>query len=65
MLSFVGAAAPPVAITVLATQILDRPVLAPVLMAGWCLIAYGIGRLLFVPARRIFTSRRENLVMLG
>ena len=65
MLSFAGAAVPPILIAVLATRILDRPALAPVLMAGWCLIAYGIGRLLFVPARRIFTSRRENLVMLG
>ena len=65
MLSFVGAAAPTVAITVIATQFLDRPVLAPILMAVWCLVAYGIGRLLFVPARRIFASRRENLVMLG
>jgi hypothetical protein len=65
MVSFLGAAVPPIAITVLATQILDRPVLAPVLMALWCLIAYGIGRLLFGRARRVFQSRRENLAMLG
>lgn len=65
MLSFAGASVPPILITLLAVRILDRPILAPVLMAGWCLVAYGIGRLLFVPARRIFTARRENFVMLG
>ena len=39
-------------------------ILAPILLAGWCLIAYGIGRLLYRPARRIFHARRENLAML-
>ena len=65
MLSFAGAGLPAVGITLLAVAVLDRPILAPVLMAAWCVIAYIIGRLLFHPARRIFRSRRENLVMLG
>ena len=65
MLTFVVAALPAVLITLLATRLLQRPTLAPALMAVWCLVAYGIGRLLFRPARNIFAARRENLVMLG
>jgi hypothetical protein len=65
LLAFVGAAVPAVIITVVAVKVFDRPILAPVMMAGWCVVAYGIGRLLFYPARRIFASRRESLVMLG
>ncbi len=65
MLSFVGASVPPILITLFALRTLERPILAPVLMAVWCLIAYGIGRVLFGPARRIFRARRENFVMLG
>lgn len=65
MLSFLGAALPPMLIALLAMKVLDRPVLAPILMGVWCVMAYGIGRLLFRPARRIFNARRESLVMLG
>ncbi|MDQ3488320.1 MAG: hypothetical protein M3468_11380 [Acidobacteriota bacterium] len=65
MLSFVGAGLPTIGITLLAVAVLDRPMLAPVMMAAWCVIAYGIGRILFHPARRIFKARRESLVMLG
>ena len=53
-----------VLVVLLATRVLERPGLAPVLMAAWCVVAYGIGRLLFRPARRIFAARRENLAML-
>lgn len=65
MLSFVAAGVPPVLITLLAVKGLDRPGLAPVMMAAWCAIAYVIGRVLFNPARRVFKARRESLVMLG
>ena len=44
---------------------LDRPGLAPALVAAWCIVAYGISALLFTFARRIFHSRRENLAMLA
>ena len=64
MLAFLAAGVPPLLLVFLATRVLDRPSLAPVLLAGWCVIAYVIARLLFVPARRIFVSRRENLAML-
>jgi hypothetical protein len=64
MLSFVAAGLPPLLLTFLATRWLGRPSLAPVLVGAWCLIAYAIGRLLFIPARRIFEARRENLAMI-
>jgi hypothetical protein len=61
LFAFVAAAVPPVLLTLLATGLLDRPAVAPVLVALWSIVAYVIGRLGFVPARRIFDSRRENL----
>lgn len=64
LLSCLGAALPAALFVVLATRLLDRPALAPMLLAGWCIIAYGIGRLLFRPARRIFAARRENLALI-
>jgi hypothetical protein len=64
LMSFAGSAVPPVLLTLLAIEVLDRANLAPVLLAAWCVIAYGIGQLLFIPARRVFAARRENLAML-
>lgn len=64
MLSFVVAGLPPALLALLATRILERPSLTPVLVGAWCVVAYVIGRLLFIPARRVFMTRRENLAML-
>jgi hypothetical protein len=64
ILCFAGAGAPGLLITLAASKWLGRPSLVPVLLLAWCAIAYGIGRLLFVPARRIFARRRENLAMM-
>lgn len=64
LLSFVAGAAPPLGLVLIATALLDRPWLAPVLVAAWCGVAYGLSRFLFVVARRIFLSRRENLATL-
>lgn len=63
MLAFVAAGAFPAGLTILATRIMERPSAAPLLVAGWCLIAYIAGRFLFVVARRVFAGRRENLAM--
>jgi hypothetical protein len=60
---FVLAGVPCVLLTLAATRLLDRPALAPVFLLAWCAVAYGVARLVFVPARRIFNERRENLVM--
>jgi hypothetical protein len=64
ILCFAGAGLPGLLITLAASKWLGRPSLVPVLLLAWCAIAYGIGRLLFVPARRIFARRRENLAMM-
>jgi hypothetical protein len=64
MLAFVAAAAPCVLIMLVASGWLGQPALAPVLLLAWCVVSYGIGWLLFMPARRIFARRRENLAML-
>jgi hypothetical protein len=65
LLSFLGAGVPAILIVLLATRVLERPFLAPVLLAVWCAVALAIGRLLFRPAARIFAARRENLAMIG
>lgn len=65
LLSFLGAAVPALLLVLLATRIFERPVLAPVFLAGWCFVACGIGYLLFLPASRIFAARRENLALIG
>ena len=54
----------PLLLVLASTRLLERPILAPVFVAGWCLIAIAITRLLFTPAVRIFHSRRENLALL-
>jgi hypothetical protein len=64
MIAFFVAGAPPLLLVLLATRGLDRPWLAPALLLAWCVAAYVIARLLFVPARRIFASRRENLALI-
>jgi hypothetical protein len=64
LLSFLAAAVPCVLLALLAIKWLDRPTLVPVFLLAWCGVAYVIGRLLFIPARRVFSRRRENLAML-
>jgi hypothetical protein len=64
MLSFVACGAPSVLLAVAGTRWLGRPSFVPVLLLAWCAIAYVISRLLFIPARRIFAARRENLALL-
>lgn len=63
--ALVGAAAPPAGLAALAIGMFDRPDLVLPLVGLWCVAAYLIGRLLFVPATAAFTRRRENLVMVA
>ena len=63
MLSFVAAGASNLAIVFVANW-LGRPGLVPILLVGWCVIAFFISRLLFAMARRVFAARRENLALL-
>ena len=64
LLSFIAAGAPSALLAMAASSWLERPRLVPLLLLIWAVIAYGVGLLLFVPARRIFEKRRENLAML-
>jgi hypothetical protein len=64
LLAFVASAAPSIVLALIATKLLDRPWLAPVLLLAWCGVAVVLSSLLFVVARRIFLSRRENLATL-
>lgn len=64
MLSFVASGLPSLLIVLVATKWLGRPALLPLLLIAWCAIAYLVSRLLFIPARRIFATRRENLALL-
>jgi hypothetical protein len=64
LLSFVVAGAPNLAIAAAATYWFRRPALTLALLLAWCVIAFHLGRLLFIPARRVFARRRENLAML-
>jgi hypothetical protein len=52
-------------LTLAATRLLERPSLAALLLAVWCLVAYGVSRLLFVVAGRTLAARRENLAMVA
>jgi hypothetical protein len=64
VLAFVCAGVPPLLIITVVSSWMHRPALVPVVLLLWCAACYGISMLLFVPARRIFASRRENLAML-
>ncbi len=64
LLTFVVAGAPSAILVFAATRWFHQPALAPLFMAVWCVLAFFIGRLLFIPARRIFDARRENFAML-
>jgi hypothetical protein len=61
MLSFAAAIAPSALLVWLAVRVLQRPDLAPLFLLGWCAIAFGIAQLLFIPVRRLVTSRIETL----
>jgi hypothetical protein len=64
MISFVLSTFPAAMIVFGAAAWLHNSAVAPLLLVLWCGISYGIGLLLFIPARRIFAKRRENLAML-
>jgi hypothetical protein len=64
MISFVAAASPALLIAFASSAWLDNATLVPLLLGVWCIVSYAIGLLLFIPARRIFAKRRENLAML-
>jgi hypothetical protein len=64
MVSFVASTLPAALIAFAASGWLHNTAFTPALLIVWCIVSYAIGRLLFIPARRIFAKRRENLAML-
>ena len=61
MLSFVVSAAPSVLLALVASKLLHRPELVPLLIFGWSVVAFGLSYLLFIPVVRFVDSRRETL----
>ncbi len=64
MLTFVAAAALTAGVAAGATYWYGRARVTLVILVAWCALCFIIGRLLFVPARRVFAGRRDNLAML-
>jgi len=60
----VASGAPCILLALVASSLLHRSALAPVLLLAWCGLCYLIGRLLLVLAGKAFDRRRENLAML-
>jgi hypothetical protein len=63
-LVFLLAGAPCLLLVLLATKILERPVLAPVFLLIWIFFCAGLSLALFVAAAKVFARRRENLGMI-
>jgi hypothetical protein len=61
MLVLALAALPSALLTAIAIGFMKMPVLAPVLLIVWCVVALFVSRLLFRIAANIFHTRRENL----
>jgi hypothetical protein len=61
MLAFAAALAPPALVTVVALRGLHRPDLVLLFMLGWCVLAFALSYVLFIPVRRLVESRCETL----
>jgi len=61
MLSLVASAAPPILLTLFAVAYLRRVNLAPLLVLGWGVLAFGLAQLLFIPVRKLVASRSETI----
>jgi hypothetical protein len=64
LFSFAAAAAPCVLLAAVATRVLERPWLGPLLLLLWCATAFAIARLLLGVAVNVFDRRRESLALL-
>ena len=64
IVAFLVAGIPSVAIATGVTHWFNRPGITLAALFAWCVLSFFLGRVLFIPARRIFSARRENLAML-
>jgi hypothetical protein len=63
LLLFAAAGVPSILLTLIATGLLRRPILAPLLMLGWFGICWLASRVLFAVVAQVFERRRENLAL--
>lgn len=61
LLSIAISAGPSIVLAVVAMWWLDRMAYVPLFIGAWALVAFGVFRLLLIPARRFVDSRREDL----
>lgn len=61
--AFLVASVPSALLFLLATRVLHQPILAPLLLLLWLGLTIAIAAALFVPVRKLFAARRENLAM--
>jgi hypothetical protein len=61
--AFLASGVPCALLVLLATRVLQRPVLAPLFLLAWLGLTIAIAAALFVPVRKLFAARRENLGM--
>lgn len=62
--SYLAAGVPCILLVLLATRWLERPGLAPAFLLLWCAVALALSYVLFIPAQKIFTRRRENFTLM-
>jgi hypothetical protein len=64
LVTFACAGLPSLVLIVAATRWFERPLLAPLLVLGWCGVAFLLSAVLFrAIAEPAFAARRENLAM--
>jgi hypothetical protein len=63
-LAFLAAGAPCGLLVLLATRVLRQPALAPLFLLVWLATSVAIAAALFLPVRKLFARRRENLGMI-
>jgi hypothetical protein len=61
LLAFLISAAPALGLVVLSIHLLERPLLAPVLMLVWCVASVAISVAVFAPVRALVGSRAESI----
>jgi hypothetical protein len=61
LIAFAVTLAPPGLLTFVAISLMHRQDLVAIFMLGWCVVAFAVSYLLFIPVRRLVESRRESL----
>jgi hypothetical protein len=65
MLVFAASGAPCLVLVLIATELLERPLLAPIFLLGWTAVCGALSWILFNAVAALFERRRENLGMVA